>query len=126
MGNAVFKERLIRGGLQHKGCAVIEVMANCHTQYGRRNKHPDPAELMQFIAAGAVSLAQWEKLSPEERQGKYRIGVLHKDTTKPELCESYAVLRERAMAKALKEGKTEEKETVTARDEILGATSGEN
>jgi 2-oxoglutarate ferredoxin oxidoreductase subunit beta len=119
-------ERLIRGGLQHKGFAVIEVMANCHTQYGRRNKYPDPADLMHHIAEGAVSLTQWEKMSPEERQGKYPIGVLHKDTTKPELCERYAVLRERATAKARKDAKTEEKETVTARDEILGATSGEN
>ena len=126
VGNAVFMERLIRGGMQHKGFAVIEVMANCHTQYGRRNKHPDPAELMHFIASGAVALAQWEKMSPEERQGKYPIGVLYKDTTKPELCERYAMLGERAMAKARKEARTEEKETITARDEILGATSGEN
>lgn len=126
VGNAVFMERLIRGGMQHKGFAVIEVMANCHTQYGRRNKHPDPAELMAFIAEGAVALAQWEKLSPEERLGKYPIGVLHKDTSKRELCDAYAELRERAMAKAHKEVKSDEKEAVKKRDETLGATSGEN
>ncbi len=61
VGNGVFLERLIRGGMQHKGFAVIEVMANCHTQYGRRNKHPDPAELVEFITAHAVPLAQWDK-----------------------------------------------------------------
>jgi 2-oxoglutarate ferredoxin oxidoreductase subunit beta len=126
VGNAVFLERLIRGGIQHKGFAVIEVMANCHTQYGRRNKHPDPAELMQFIAGGAVPLAQWQKLPPEARNGKYPIGVLHKDTTKPEFCEAYSVLQERAKAKLRAHKQTEDKETVKARDEILGATSGEN
>jgi 2-oxoglutarate/2-oxoacid ferredoxin oxidoreductase subunit beta len=126
VGNAVFMERLIRGGLQHKGCAVIEVMANCHTQYGRRNKHPDPAELIQFIGDQAVPLSAYEKLTPEEKIGKFAMGVLHKDTTKPELCDMYAKLREQAMAKVRSETKLEEKETVKARDEILGATSGEN
>jgi 2-oxoglutarate ferredoxin oxidoreductase subunit beta len=46
VGNGVFLERLIKGALQHKGFSVIEVMSNCHTQYGRRNKHPDPSEFV--------------------------------------------------------------------------------
>ncbi|MDD5087173.1 MAG: thiamine pyrophosphate-dependent enzyme [bacterium] len=96
VGNAIFLERLIKGGLEHKGFAVIEVMANCHTQYGRRNKHPDPAELIQFIGSRAVSVSQWSKLAPEERGDKFPVGVLHKDTTVPEYTETYKVVQARA------------------------------
>ena len=96
VANAVFLERLIKGGLEHKGFAVIEVMANCHTQYGRRNKHPDPAELIQFIGAKAVPAAQWPKLTPEERVDKFPVGVLHKDASVPEYTETYKLVQERA------------------------------
>lgn len=127
VGNAVFLEKLIRNGLEHKGFSVIEVMANCHTQYGRRNKHPDPAELMSHIAAGAVPLSAWNKLSSEERVGKYPIGVLHKDTMRPGYITLYRELQKRAMVKASEATKrVAQTEKVKARDESLGATSGEN
>ncbi|MBU0509694.1 2-oxoacid:ferredoxin oxidoreductase subunit beta [bacterium] len=100
VANAVFLERLIKNGLQHKGFAVIEVMANCHTQYGRRNRHPDPAELIQFIGSRAVPAAAWAKLSVEERSDKFPVGVLHKDTVKPEYTAAYRQIQERAMERA--------------------------
>lgn len=99
VGNAVFLERLIRGGLQHRGFAVVEVMTNCHTQYGRRNKIPDPSELIQHMAEKAVPVATYEKLSPEEREDKFSIGVLHKDTTRKEYCDMYGELRTKAEEK---------------------------
>jgi len=127
VANAVFLERLIRGGLQHHGFAVIEVMANCHTQYGRRNKHPDPAELMGYIASQAVPLSSWEKLTPEEREGKYSVGVLHKDTTKPEYTDLCRALQQRVAQKKRSEAVPKaEIEKVKGRDAVPGATSGEN
>ncbi len=128
VANAVHIERMIKGGLKHKGFAVIEVMSNCHTQYGRRNKLADPVDLINDIAEGAVIFSQWEKLTPEEREGKYPIGLLHKDEQKPEYTAAYKTLQQKAMEKArAATKKIAEKETsVKARDEILGATSGEN
>ncbi|MCC6477030.1 2-oxoacid:ferredoxin oxidoreductase subunit beta [bacterium] len=96
VGNGVFLERLIKGALQHKGFSVVEVMSNCHTQFGRRNKHPDPSELVTFIASNAVALSQWNKLTDEEKEGKYPIGVLHKVANRPEYCESYHRMSEHA------------------------------
>lgn len=93
VANGVFLERLIKGGMQHNGFAVIEVMSNCHTQFGRRNQHPDPAELIAHIASHAVTLTQWNKLAPEEKIGKYPIGVLHKDIEKPEYSDEYRKLQ---------------------------------
>jgi 2-oxoglutarate/2-oxoacid ferredoxin oxidoreductase subunit beta len=127
VGNAVFMEKLIRGGLKHKGFAVIEVMANCHTQYGRRNKYPDPADLIAHITESAVPLATWEKLSTEERAGKFPIGVLHKDVSKAEYTDAYRDLQEHAMEKVREAAmRVAESEQVKARDGSIGAASGEN
>jgi 2-oxoglutarate/2-oxoacid ferredoxin oxidoreductase subunit beta len=126
VGNAVFMEKLIRGGMKHKGFAVIEVMTNCHTQYGRRNQHPDPAELIEHLAAGAVPFSQWEKLKPEERDGKYPVGLLHQEKDRVEYCDAYHALQETAQAKVRNAAKhLAEAENVKSRDGI-GAASGEN
>ena len=126
VGNAVFLEKLIRGGLQHKGFAVIEVMANCHTQYGRRNKHPDPAELIQHITDNAVSMSAAEKMTPEELEGKFIVGLLHKDTDKPEYCESYHSMQRHAMEKVRTASKKiAEKAAMQSKDDILGGSPNE-
>jgi 2-oxoglutarate/2-oxoacid ferredoxin oxidoreductase subunit beta len=126
VGNAVFLEKLIRGGLQHKGFAVIEVMANCHTQYGRRNQHPDPAELIHHITSLSVSMATAEKMTPEELDGKFVVGVLHKDTEKPEYCESYKALQRHAMEKVRAASKQiAEKAAMKSKDDILGGSANE-
>jgi 2-oxoglutarate ferredoxin oxidoreductase subunit beta len=127
VGNGVFLERLIKGGLQHKGFAVIEVMSNCHTQFGRRNQHPDPAEFVQDIASRGVTVANYEKLTPEERVDKYTIGVLHKVTDRPEYTEIYQNLQKKAMERARAAAKrVAEADTVKTKDEILGASGNEN
>jgi 2-oxoglutarate/2-oxoacid ferredoxin oxidoreductase subunit beta len=125
VGNAVFMEKLIRNGMKHKGFSVIEVMANCHTQYGRRNKHPDPSELIDTISGNAVPLSNWEKLSLEEREGKFPVGLMHK-VEKPEYTETYAALQQRAQESARSAAiKMADSEKVKARDQIVGAASGE-
>ncbi len=127
VGNGVFLEKLIRGGLQHKGFAVIEVMSNCHTQFGRRNEHPDPAEFVQHIASRAVTLANFEKLTPEERADKFTVGLLHKVVDHPEYVEAYQALQQRAMEKVRTASKrVAEVESVKPKDEILGASGNEN
>jgi 2-oxoglutarate ferredoxin oxidoreductase subunit beta len=127
VGNGVFLEKIIRGGMQHKGFAVIEVMANCHTQYGRRNKHPDPAELIEYITAHAVALSKWDTLSAEEQEGKFPVGVLHKDTTKPEYCDQYANLQRHAIEKARAAvKKIAEAESLHPKSPSLGAQTDEN
>jgi 2-oxoglutarate ferredoxin oxidoreductase subunit beta len=98
VGSGVQLERLIRGGLQHKGFAVIEVLSNCHTQFGRRNKLSDPMELINHIAAKTINVREAAKLGPEALAGKYPVGVLHQDQTREEYCEAYDKVIQRAQA----------------------------
>jgi len=89
VGSGVQLERLIRGGLNHKGFAVIEVLSNCHTQFGRRNKLSDPIELINNIVAKTVNVRQAAKMSREELAGKYPVGLLHQDEEREEYYEAY-------------------------------------
>ena len=83
--------------------------------------------MIEKITGDAVPLSQWEKLTPEQRVGKFSVGVLYQNTEKPEYCEAYRNLQERAMNKVREAArKVAEQEALKARDEILGATSGEN
>jgi len=96
VGSAVQLERLIRGGLSHKGFAVIEALSNCHTQYGRRNRLADPNDLINHIAENTVNVRQASKMDPKEMEGKLAVGLLHKDEDRPEYCESYEQVVHRA------------------------------
>ncbi len=95
VGAAAPLERLIRGGMKHKGFSVIEVMSNCHTQFGRRNRLSDPVQLIDHIAAKTINVREAAKLSPEELKEKIIVGLLHEEQ-REEYCDAYA----RVIAKA--------------------------
>lgn len=97
VGSAAQLERLIRGGLKHKGFSVIEVMSNCHTQYGRRNRLADPIELINYIAAKTINVKEAAKLSPEELRDKIVVGLLHEEE-REEYCDAYEKIIQRAQA----------------------------
>ncbi|MDK9700611.1 MAG: 2-oxoglutarate ferredoxin oxidoreductase subunit beta [bacterium] len=104
VANGVMMERLIRNGLAHHGFSVIEVIANCHTQFGRRNRMPDAWQMIDDIKDRTVALQKAEKMSPEELVGKFVVGELYK-ANRPEYTDEYERLRERALAKqAAKKG----------------------
>jgi hypothetical protein len=46
---------MIKGGLAHRGMAVIEVVSNCHVNFGRRNVSPEPEELIAWIGRQSAS-----------------------------------------------------------------------
>ncbi len=62
---------------QHKGFSVIEVIATCPISYGRRNKIPHPADMMNYIKDNTISKAKAEKMTPEELGDKIIIGKLY-------------------------------------------------
>lgn len=83
-------EKLVQQGLTHKGFSLIEVIVNCPTAYGRRNKLRNPAENILQYKTLAVRVEQAKKMTPEELTGKIVTGVLHHDTTRGEYTEQYA------------------------------------
>ncbi len=99
VGSGIQLQRLIRDAILHKGFSVVEVLSNCHTQYGRRNRLADPIELINHIAKQTINVRQAAKKTAEELQGKFIVGLLHRDESRDEYCEAYARIFERANPK---------------------------
>lgn len=68
---------LIVAAYQHRGFALIEVIASCPISFGRRNKIPNAADMMQFIKEHTISITRAEKMAEEELADKFVVGVLH-------------------------------------------------
>ncbi len=93
--HAELLDRLIEQGMHKQGFAVIEVISNCHVQYGRRNQLGDAVEMLTGFKENAVTVAGAAKLSPKELEGKTTIGVLA-DRDLPISTEEYQKVRQRA------------------------------
>ena len=87
-------ENLIEKAILKQGFAVVEVMSNCHVQYGRRNEMKDPVTMIKWFRDHAVSVGKTETMTPESLQDKFTIGVLT-DVEKPVYTEDYQRIRER-------------------------------
>ncbi|HLO25482.1 MAG TPA: thiamine pyrophosphate-dependent enzyme, partial [Geobacteraceae bacterium] len=88
-------DKLIVEAIQHKGFSVVEILDDCPTTYGRRNKFKSVIEMMNQLKEIAVPVKAAEKMSPEQLQGKILTGVLYKEE-KPEYTAEYAKVIERA------------------------------
>ncbi len=93
--HAALLDQLIENAIRKKGFSSVEVLTNCHTQFGRRNKMTSPVKMIEWFRDNAVRINAAEKMTPEELQGKFIIGVLA-DTDRPSYNEEYAKVRERA------------------------------
>ena len=69
-------DRLIEGGITHKGFALIEILENCNTGDGRPNKI-DLLERLQWEKDNTVNVKAAERMTPEQLQGKILTGLLH-------------------------------------------------
>ncbi|WP_457574656.1 2-oxoacid:ferredoxin oxidoreductase subunit beta [Desulfolithobacter sp.] len=90
-------DRLIEQAISKRGFAVVEVISNCHIQYGRRNKLGGAVDMLKRFKDNSVTIQKAAKLSPEELQGKITVGVLA-DRDLPISTEEYKKVRERARA----------------------------
>jgi len=91
-------DRLIEGGIKHKGYALIEIFENCNTYYGRPNKI-SLLELLEWEKNNTVNVKAAEKMTPEQLQGKIITGVLHQ-ADRPEYAALYDEHIARVRAKA--------------------------
>jgi 2-oxoglutarate ferredoxin oxidoreductase subunit beta len=92
--HAKLLDKLIAQGIQKKGFSVIEVISNCHVQYGRRNKMSDPVTMMQLFKDQAVTVEKAATLSSDDLEGKITIGVLA-DIDKPNYTEELQKIRDK-------------------------------
>ena len=86
---------LIGQGIRKRGFAVIEIISNCHTNYGRRNNLGDPVAYQMWMKEHAVNITKAAKMSAAELVDKFTIGILA-DIEKPSYVEEYQKIREKA------------------------------
>lgn len=86
---------VIEKAIRKRGFAVVEVISNCHTQYGRKNKLGGPIEMLRWMKEMALRVEKAEKMSHEEMEGKFTIGVLV-DRDLPIYTQEYEKIRQAA------------------------------
>jgi 2-oxoglutarate ferredoxin oxidoreductase subunit beta len=92
-------QKLVEQGIQKKGFALVEVMSNCHTLYGRLNKEGGAIEMLQWQKEHAIPISAAGKVPPEKLRDKFLTGVLW-DIEFPEYCEEYDKVIAQAQGKA--------------------------
>ena len=92
--HAELLEGLIEKALQRSGFSVVEVMSNCHIQFGRKNRMGDPVTMMKWLRDHAVTLEKASKMTPGSLKGKFTIGILA-DVEKPVYTKEYEKIRKK-------------------------------
>ena len=77
----------IKKGLQNKGFSFIEVISQCPTYFGRKNKMRSAVDMMKWMKEQSVVKRKAEKMSEEEVEGKLIVGDFA-DRIRPEFSES--------------------------------------
>jgi len=82
-------DKLIAEGIKHKGMSVIEVIDDCPTTYGRRNKFRSVVDMMKRLKDMSVPVQAASKMTADQLEGKILTGVLYKEE-RPEYTAQYA------------------------------------
>nr|WP_320147286.1 thiamine pyrophosphate-dependent enzyme [uncultured Anaeromusa sp.] len=90
----------IAKGIANDGFSLVEAITQCPISYGRQNKRGNAPQMMQWQKEHAVPIAAAAKMTPEQLEGKFTIGVLH-ESKAPEYTREY----DKVIAKAQKGGK---------------------
>lgn len=90
---------VIAQGIQHDGFSLIEVITACPISYGRQNKKGDAPKMMQLQKESGVMKAAFEKMTDEQRAGKFPIGILHQEKDVAEYTAAYDKVIEAAGGK---------------------------
>ena len=93
--HAELLEELIEKALRRRGFSLVEVMSNCHIQFGRKNNMGDPIIMMKWLRDHAVTLEKAHKMTPDALENKFTIGILA-DVEKPIYTEEYEKIRKMA------------------------------
>ena len=86
--------KLFSDAIQNKGLSVVEIWSQCPTYYGRKNRLPEPMDLMLWQKEHTYTAAEAKRKTPEELEGKFLRGVIHHEP-RPEYVQAYEELIER-------------------------------
>jgi 2-oxoglutarate ferredoxin oxidoreductase subunit beta len=74
--HAKMLDDLMKKAFLKKGFSVVEVIAHCHTQYGRMNRMGSAVEMMTWQKEHAVLVEKAAQMNEEAMKDKFKIGVL--------------------------------------------------
>ncbi len=114
--HATHLEEMIKLAIQKRGFSVMEIISNCHVQYGKKNKLGGAVQMINSYKDNAIKVEKAATMSPEELEGKITIGVLA-DVDKPVSTEVYRQVVEEARTKAEKISKETHKNGVKRYEE---------
>ena len=86
--------RLMNQAISHNGFSFVEVISNCHTQYGRLNREGSAVKKIQWQKECAVSSSTAAKMTKEDLEGKFVTGKLH-EVFRPEYVNEYQKIIDR-------------------------------
>jgi 2-oxoglutarate/2-oxoacid ferredoxin oxidoreductase subunit beta len=87
----------LKEALAKRGFSVVEVMSPCPTHFGKNNDMRQAWDLLRWLAERGLPLAEYNRLTPSEREGFFPVGKLV-DRDAPDFNTRYAEVRARAAA----------------------------
>lgn len=83
--------------IQKKGFAFVEVLSQCPVEFGRKTGMGNAVQMLEWYKTQSVTVGRAKTMSPEELRDKILVGEFV-DVEKPELMETLAAIRAKAMA----------------------------
>jgi 2-oxoglutarate/2-oxoacid ferredoxin oxidoreductase subunit beta len=88
-------DKMIKAGLAHEGFALVEVMSNCHINWGRKNEYAAAADLIKHMKDRSTMMKD-----EAEATGKHLLGIIQDKTDMAEYSSTYYDMAARVQAKA--------------------------
>jgi len=79
-------KNIIKKGINHKGFSLIEILTQCPTYYGRKNKKGDAVQMMESYKTNTTKIGS-EKL--KKNPDLIQRGIFIEKTNIPEYCDAY-------------------------------------
>jgi 2-oxoglutarate ferredoxin oxidoreductase subunit beta len=89
--------RTAKKAIQKKGFAFVEVLSQCPVEFGRKTGMGNAVQMLEWYKSQSVTTTRAKDMSSEALRGKIVVGEFV-DIEKPELIETLASIREKAMA----------------------------
>jgi len=84
--------KILEKAITHKGFSVVEILSQCPTQFGRRNKIPNAVDMLNDYKTGTTPISSKAK---EENPDLIERGIFIQEN-RPEYCTEYDKIIERA------------------------------
>lgn len=90
--------KVLMKAISHKGFSVVEVLSQCPTYFGRKNKQGDAVSMMEGYKSGTTPIGSKAK---QENPDLIERGIFV-ERQSPEYCEEYAKIMDKAQKKKAK------------------------